>query len=69
MIRDGDLSLQDTYEALDIPYPIDTANKLGDAAIADVSIKAVATDVSAEVDEKCADSKKDIAFFQKLPRE
>jgi len=55
------------YEALDIPYPIDAANKLGDAVVADVSIKAVATEVSAEVDEKCADSKKDIAFFQKLP--
>jgi len=55
------------YEALAVAYPQDAANKSAVASAADVAIKAAAAEVSAEVAAKCAGSKTDIAFFQKLP--
>merc|ERR1712241_397581 len=45
------------YEAISVAYPVD----------ADAEIKAIAAEVVQEVDAKCAGSKKDIAFFGKLP--
>jgi len=58
---------QAKYEALAIAYPVDAAGKTAAAGAADAAIKAAAAAVKAEVDDKCAGSKKDIAFFEKLP--
>jgi len=58
---------QAQYEALSIAYPVDAVGKTAAAVAADGAIKAAATAVKAEVDDKCAGSKKDIAFFEKLP--
>jgi len=55
------------YEAISVAYPVDAGNKLAVAADADAEIKAIAAEVVQEVDAKCAGSKKDIAFFGKLP--
>merc|ERR1712168_1134320 len=43
------------YEAITVDYPDDA------------SVKAIAAEVVQEVESKCAGSKKDIAFFEKLP--
>lgn len=58
---------QAQYEAVSIAYPVDSAGKAAAAVAADAAIKTAATAVTAEVDDKCAGSKKDIAFFEKLP--
>merc|ERR1712133_116451 len=58
---------QAKYEALAIAYPVDAAGKTAAAGTADAAIKAAAAAIKAEVDDKCAGSKKDIAFFEKLP--
>jgi hypothetical protein len=55
------------YEAITVDYPVDAGNKLAVAAAADASVKAIAAEVVREVESKCAGSKKDIAFFEKLP--
>jgi len=55
------------YEAVEVAYPVDTGNKLAAAGAADASIKAIAAEVVHEVEAKCAGSKKDIGFFEKLP--
>jgi len=58
---------QAQYEAVAVAYPVDSVGKAAAADSADAAIKGVATAVQAEVDDKCAGSKKDIAFFEKLP--
>jgi len=55
------------YESVTVPYPLDAANKTAVAAAADAAIKVAAAEVTAEVAAKCAGSKRDVAFFEKLP--
>jgi len=58
---------QAKYEAVAVAYPVDAVGKAAAAESADAAIKAASSAVKAEVDDKCAGSKKDIAFFEKLP--
>merc|ERR1712121_280452 len=51
---------QAKYEALAIAYPVDAVGKTAAAGAADAAIKAAAAAVKAEVEDKCAGSKKDI---------
>lgn len=55
------------YESITVAYPVDAGSKLAVAAAADASVKNIAAEVVQEVDAKCAGSKKDIGFFEKLP--
>jgi len=58
---------QAKYEALEVPYPADSANLSAAADATDAALKVLGKDVAAEVATKCAGSQKDIAFFQGLP--
>jgi len=55
------------YEAIAVDYPVDVGAKLAAAAVADGAIKAAAAATVEEVAAKCAEQKKDVVFFEKLP--